>query len=241
MYNFNEAADREVIRPVATDYRDHVPQLIQDAARNFFSNLNDVVVLINDLLQFKLAQAAQDSSRIAYNTTFGIFGLIDFTAYMDDLPKHREDFGQTLGVWGIEPGPYLVLPLLGPSSVRDSVGLAGDIYANPLTHGILREDFQRWGAVSWAYLSLRADLLGTTRVVEQAAIDPYVFTREGYFQFRRNLVHDGNPPPDEFELDELNLDSDLEADLQLELENEAGKTEKPATIPPPPPAKPAVP
>jgi phospholipid-binding lipoprotein MlaA len=231
MYDFNTAADKAVIRPVAIGYRNYTPGVFQDAVRNFFSNLNDVVVFVNDLLQFKVVQAMQDSSRIAYNTTFGLFGLINFTAYMDDLPKHNEDFGQTLGVWGFDPGPYLVIPLLGPSSTRGAVGLAGDLYVNPLTHGILQDDYQQWGAVALAYISLRADALGTTNVLEQAAIDPYVFTRDAYFQYRRNLVYDGNPPPEDNEFNELNLDSDQDAELQQQLKLEDERSKKKTAIP----------
>jgi len=239
MYDFNTAADKAVIRPVAVGYRDYTPDLFQDAVRNFFSNLNDFVVFVNDLLQFKLIQAMQDSSRIAYNTTFGVFGLINFTAYMDDLPKHNEDFGQTLGVWGFEPGPYLVIPLLGPSSTRGAAGLVGDLYINPLTHGILQDDYQQWGAVALAFISLRADLLGATDVVDQAAIDPYVFTRDAYFQYRRNLVYDGNPPPDENEFNEFNLDSEQDADLQLQLKLEDERAQKKQAAPAAPePVKP---
>lgn len=231
MYKFNDVADRAVIRPVATVYRDYLPDLIQDGIRNFFSNLNDIVVMVNSLLQFKVEQAVVTSYRIVFNTTWGLLGFVEITSIMD-LPKQNEDFGQTLAVWGFYDGPYLVIPLLGPSTVRDTVGLAGDIYVNPLTHGILQEDFQQWGAVVVAYISLRADLLGTTRVVDQAAIDPYIFSRDAFFQYRRNLIYDGNPPPPDDQDFSLDSDSDLEMDLQLQLELEKNQLKKEQANPP---------
>ncbi len=219
VYAFNDAADREVFRPIATDYRDHVPRPVRTGISNFFGNLQDVIVLVNDLLQLKIEQGMSDFGRIVYNTTFGLLGIIDVATPMG-LPKHDEDFGQTLGYWGVPAGPYLVLPFLGPSSARDTVGLVGDIYVHPMFQGLITDEAVSWGAVGLRYIDLRAQLLGATRVVDEAALDPYAFVRDAYLQRRRNLVYDGNPPPDpryDFIPDD-STDADLELELQLELD-----------------------
>ena len=219
VYAFNDAADREVFRPIATDYRDHVPRPVRTGISNFFGNLQDVIVLVNDLLQLKIEQGMSDFGRIVYNTTFGLLGIIDVATPMG-LPKHDEDFGQTLGYWGVPAGPYLMLPFLGPSSARDTVGLVGDIYVHPMFQGLITDEAVSWGAVGLRYIDLRAQLLGATRVVDEAALDPYAFVRDAYLQRRRNLVYDGNPPPDpryDFIPDD-STDADLELELQLELD-----------------------
>ena len=229
VYAFNDAADREVFKPVATDYREHVPQPVQTGVANFFGNLRDVIVLVNDLLQFKFEQGMSDFGRIVYNTSFGLLGILDVATPMG-LPKHNEDFGQTLGYWGVPDGPYLVLPFIGPSTARDSVGLVGDIYAHPMFQGLITDEAVSWGAVALRYIDLRARLLGATRVVEEAAIDPYAFVRDAYLQRRRNLVYDGNPPPDpryDFIPDDSS-DADLELELQLDLEKPESKPKSPS-------------
>lgn len=215
IYRFNDAADRYVIKPVATDYREHVPRPVQTGIANFFGNLQDVIVLVNDLLQLKVEQGMSDFGRIVYNTTFGLFGLVDVASYLG-LPKHDEDFGQTLGYWGVPPGPYLVLPFLGPSNIRDSVGLVGDIYVHPMFQGLITDESVSLGAVALRYIDLRAQLLGASRVVDEAALDPYAFIRDAYLQRRRNLVYDGNPPPEP--RDDFIPDDNADADLELELE-----------------------
>ena len=125
VYQFNDTADKAVIKPVATAYHAVVPKPVRTGVSNFFSNLNDVVVVFNDVLQFKLKQAVSDSARVIFNSTFGILGLIDIASDAG-IPKHNEDFGQTLGYWGFNSGPFLMLPLFGPSSFRDGIGLAVD-------------------------------------------------------------------------------------------------------------------
>jgi phospholipid-binding lipoprotein MlaA len=226
MYAFNDSVDKAVVRPVAQTYKDYTPRLLQTGISNFFDNLDDLTVLVNDLLQFKLKQAVSDFGRILWNSTVGIFGLIDVASHMD-LPKHDEDFGQTLAVWGIPDGPYIVLPLLGPSNARDTVGWVGDIYVDPLF--TLEEDGSiYWGLIALRFIDTRADLLSASRVLEQAAIDPYIFMRDAYLQHRRNLIYDGNPPQEESMQFDPDIDADLE--LQLELERQDQKT-KPATQP----------
>ncbi len=226
MYAFNDSVDKAVIRPVAQTYKDYTPQLLQTGISNFFDNIGDLNVLVNDLLQFKLEQAVSDFGRILWNSTVGIFGLIDVASHMG-LPKHDEDFGQTFAVWGVPDGPYIVLPLLGPSTARDTVGWVGDIYVDPLF--TLQEDGTiYWGAIALRFIDTRADLLSASRVLEQAAIDPYIFMRDAYLQHRRNLIYDGNPPQDETLQFDPNADADLE--LRLELERQDQKT-NPVTQP----------
>jgi len=213
IYSFNTTVDDAAIRPVAQAYTDYTPNFIQTGVSNFFSNLADVVVLINDLLQFKIEQAGSDFYRIAVNSSLGVFGLFDPATHVG-LPKHKEDFGQTLATWGVPNGPYFVIPFIGPSTVRDTVGLGVDIYTHPLFYAP-QDTTVAWGLVGVAYINKRAELLGASRVLDQAALDPYVFMREAYFQHRRNLIYDGNPPMDEDVLQDSDLD---DADLELELE-----------------------
>jgi phospholipid-binding lipoprotein MlaA len=194
VYRFNDAVDRNLMKPVAEVYEDLVPGFVSTGVSNFFSNIGDVLVLVNDVLQAKPRQAGADFSRIVWNTTVGLFGLVDVATPLG-LPKHNEDFGQTLGHWGVAPGPYLVLPLLGPSNVRDGSGTVFAWYVDPKA-AIAADNATYWGAVSVNAVDTRAELLGASRLLEQAALDPYVFTREAYLQHRRNLVYDGAPPPE---------------------------------------------
>lgn len=194
IYKFNDAVDRAVMKPVATGYKEALPQPVRTGVGNFFSNLDDVIVLLNDLLQFKLGQAASDFSRLVWNTSVGILGLIDVATPMD-LPKHNEDFGQTLGYWGVGNGPYLVLPLLGPSNLRDSVGLVVDYKVDPVYQQNDMAD--RNTAVVLRAIHKRSVLLGAEEVVEQASLDPYTFVRDAYLERRRNLIYDGHPPKSE--------------------------------------------
>ncbi|MDD5328849.1 MAG: VacJ family lipoprotein [Sulfuricella sp.] len=194
IYKFNDTIDKAVIKPVATGYKEVMPGPARTAVGNFFSNLDDVLVLLNDLLQFKLDQAASDFSRLTWNTTAGIGGLIDIGSSFD-LPKHNEDFGQTLGYWGVESGPYLVLPFFGPSTFRDAVGRAVDGYYDPLwRHKPVDE---RNTAIAVETVDTRSRLLDSEKVLEEAALDRYIFLRDAYLQHRRALVYDGKPPPED--------------------------------------------
>ncbi len=228
IYKFNTTVDKAAIRPVAQAYTDYTPNFIQSGVSHFFSNLSDVIVLFNDLLQFKVEQAGSDFYRIAVNSTLGVFGLFDPATYVG-LSKHQEDFGQTLAVWGVPAGPYLVLPFLGPSTIRGTGGLIVDIYNHPLSHSLVQDNSVTWGLAGLAFISKRAELLGASRVLDQAALDPYIFMREAYLQHRRSLIYDGNPPPlpEENEPDNSNDD----ADLELELELEKGTPKTPKTTP----------
>jgi len=202
VYQFNRDFDRVYTKPIAKAYKKVMPAPISRGITNFFSNIYDVTVLVNDILQLKFGQAAQDSMRIFFNSTVGLAGFIDVATYME-LPRHNEDFGQTLGYWGVPPGPYFVLPFLGPSTIRDSAGLAVDFsYFNPLFN---LDVATRNSLLVVDYIDIRANLLSAERLLKAAALDPYVFTREAYLQRRRNLVYDGNPPQTDME----NEDSDV--------------------------------
>lgn len=198
IYRFNDIVDKAVIKPVAKAYRGVMPEPAKNMVNNFFSNLDDVVVTINDLLQLKFAQAASDGTRFVFNSTFGIFGLFNFA---DRLEKHNEDFGQTLGYWGIASGPYIYLPLLGPSTLRDGVGLYADSQAS-LVNGIDNIP-TRNQVYATKIVSVRAGLLDQEGVLEEAsAIDRYSFIRDAWLQRRQNLVYDGDPPHEKISDDE---------------------------------------
>lgn len=212
IYSFNDTFDKAIARPVAEAYQFVLPDFIETGISNFFSNIGDVVVIVNDLLQFKFQQAGQDFSRLVFNTTFGLLGFIDVASEMD-LPKHDEDFGQTLATWGVGDGAYLVLPFLGPSTVRDTAGLGVDLfYLDPVI--FTEDDEVRWGMIALRAVDKRADLLEATRIMEKSGIDPYVFMRNAYFQVRENQIYDGNPPSS------INLKGPTQEDLQLEEELE---------------------
>ncbi|MBI2508785.1 MAG: VacJ family lipoprotein [Betaproteobacteria bacterium] len=198
IHHFNDGVDHLFIKPVAEVYRGVLPQFARTGISNFFANIGDVIVALNNLLQGKLLQAASDVGRIAVNTTAGLLGVLDVATEIG-LEKHNEDFGQTLGYWSIGNGPYLVLPILGPSTLRDAVGLAADYAANPLTY--VDPNRARNALYGLFFVSRRAELLETSRILETAALDPYEFLRDAYLQRRRNLVHDGSPPPDDDDIE----------------------------------------
>ena len=196
MYRFNDTVDKAVLKPLAKGYNTVVPPPGRMMLSNFFSNLGDVVVAVNDLLQFKLVQAAADTGRIVVNTTIGMFGLVDVATPIG-LEKHDEDFGQTLGKWGLGSGPYLVLPLLGPSSVRDGTGLYADTRVGMMRR-INKVDVRNQ-AIAVNMLGRRAALLDQETILDEAAVDRYAFIRDAYLQHRESLVYDGNPPRRKYE------------------------------------------
>lgn len=197
VYKFNDTLDRAVVKPVARGYVAAVPDPARTMVSNFFSNLDDVVVTANDLLQLKFRQAASDGCRVIFNSTFGLFGLIDI-AYR--LPKHNEDFGQTLGYWGIPSGPYLVLPVLGPSSIRDGTGLYADSFVSVISN--TKHVPTRNSAWAMKGLNTRANLLEQEKVLDDAIIDRYSFLRDAYLMRRQSLVYDGSPPRQKYDDDE---------------------------------------
>ena len=207
VYRFNDTLDKAVTKPIAQGYRAILPKPVRTGVSNFFSNIDDVLVTANNLLQFKFHDAASDFARLLANTTFGIGGLFDVASSFG-LEKHNEDFGQTLGYWGIGDGPFLMLPLLGPSNARDTIGSAVQIYADPLRH--LDNVRVRNSLAGLRFVNARANLLDAERVLDEAALDPYTFLRDAYIQQRRSLVYDGNPPRENFsEFDDPDAGKDV--------------------------------
>ncbi len=192
VYRFNDHLDRAVLKPLAKGYRAVTPASVDRGVTNFFSNLQDVDSALNNALQLKMERAGSDVGRVLVNTTVGVLGLVDVATNLD-MPKYGEDFGQTFGVWGMPPGPYIVLPVLGPSSTRDAVGLVGDWSADPVFYVTPWE--AQTGLRVIRAVDQRADLLTASKLIEES-LDPYAFTKDSYLQKRRNDVYDGNPPPE---------------------------------------------
>ena len=197
VYKFNDVADKAVIKPVATAYKYITPSPIRTGVNNFFSNINTFVSTINNLLQFKFSNAFSEAGRFVMNTTFGIGGLID-VASMDKVPKYKEDFGQTLGYWGVGNGAYLVLPILGPSTVRDTTGLVVDTMAfDPISY--LHDSDEVAASTILRVVQVidkRAELLPASDLLDSASLDPYAFMRDAYLQRRASQVQDGLVPTD---------------------------------------------
>lgn len=191
VFKVNDTIDQTIAVPIAKGYQKITPHPLRTAISNFFSNLGDLNNFANELLQLKITDATQDLMRFAMNTTFGIGGLIDF-ATPARLPKHHQDFGLTLGRWGIPSGPYLVLPIFGPSSFRDGVGLAVDTRFSPLIY--VPTDAKK-PLYALQFVSARSDMLGATNILEQAALDKYSFVRDAYTQQRRAALSAGSSTP----------------------------------------------
>jgi phospholipid-binding lipoprotein MlaA len=192
VFEFNDEFDKALMRPVISAYTTFIPPGFRAGISNFFSNVGDVWVGVNNILQGKPDQGLSDFGRVLLNTTMGVGGLFD-VATSAGLKHHNEDFGQTLGRWGVEPGPYLVLPVIGPRDVRDAFGFVVDIYGNPI--GYMHD--VRWRNSLWgaSFIDARANLNDALNILDTAALDRYTFVRESYLQRRRNLVYDGDPPP----------------------------------------------
>jgi phospholipid-binding lipoprotein MlaA len=192
VFAFNEGLDKAVIKPVAQGYEAAVPLPARTWVSNFFANVSDLFVAVNNLLQGKPGEAGSDIGRLAVNSTIGILGFFDVASELG-LEKHEEDFGQTLGRWGVGDGPYVVLPFFGPRTLRDTAGLVVDGYADPVYYAI--EDVPTRNILyATRIISTRAQLLPADKVIEEAALDKYTYIRDAYLQRRRNLIHDGNPP-----------------------------------------------
>jgi len=198
MFEFNDTVDRNLLKPVAEGYVKVTPGFFRQGVSNFFSNLDDVVVIVNDLLQLKIVQAVSDLSRFVVNSSVGLFGVLDVASPIG-LSKHNEDFGQTLGYWGVGSGPYLVLPFFGPSSPRDGLGLYVEATEFDLVDRHVDDNRDRNLLQATKIINTRARLLSAGRLLDAAALDPYTFMRDAYQQRRLNLVYDGNPPPEEFD------------------------------------------
>ena len=185
----NQVFDQVLLKPVARGYSNYAPNFIQNAVGNFFGNLADVWTAVNNFLQGKPREGIQDTGRVAVNTVFGVAGLADVATKLG-FPKHQEDFGQTLGVWGVKPGPYVMLPLFGPSTMRDAVAKPLDLYADPLNLST-RADVE-YSLRAMRLVDDRARLLPTTDMIEKVALDPYQFVRDAHFQRREAKVNDDN-------------------------------------------------
>ncbi|MGZ4960491.1 MAG: MlaA family lipoprotein [Methylomonas sp.] len=199
MYGFNIKVDKYVLKPVANGYKWITPEFMQTGVTNFFTNLKGINVVLNDVFQGKFNQGARDAGRFATNSTIGVLGLFDVASEFG-LENNVEDFGQTLAVWGVDQGPYLVLPFLGPTTLRDGSAVVVDKAANPGTYvpgsGIVEG------------INDRANAEGALNFIDEAALDPYVFTRESFLQYRQNLVNDGK-------IDAANYELDVDAEVDV--------------------------
>jgi phospholipid-binding lipoprotein MlaA len=191
MYAIHEPIDRNVVQPVARAYLDHVPRAIRQPITSFFNNIDDLYSGINGVLQGKTDKAAHDFGRVMVNSLFGLGGLIDFASEAG-IPRGEEDFGQTFGHWGIPPGPYIFVPLLGPTTVRDSTNFIIRGYTSPLDQlDSIAARNVLWGV---GIFDARVQALEAQTLVDRAALDPYTFIRRAYLQRREYLTYDGRPP-----------------------------------------------
>lgn len=191
VFRFNDAVDEAVLRPVATVYRNNLPLLVRTGVNNVFGNLGDVWNFANSVMQLRLRASAENFMRFNVNTIFGLGGLLDI-ATEAGIERHNEDFGQTLGRWGVPPGPYLVLPLLGPSTIRDAAVLPIDRYGDPLLY--VDSGVTRGSLAVLRVIDARSNFLRASQLLDDAALDKYSFSRDAHLQRRLNDVYDGNPP-----------------------------------------------
>ncbi|GAB4260806.1 MAG: VacJ family lipoprotein [Methylomicrobium sp.] len=220
MYAFNNTVDEYVAEPVTKAYQYVTPDFLQTGVNNFFVNLKTINTVINDVLQGKFRQGAEDSGRFFLNTTVGLGGLIDVATDVG-LKQNQEDFEQTFAVWGVPQGSYLVLPFIGPATTRGIPGAVLDAAANPATYAGMPAQFLQVLEV----VNTRANAEGALKFIDEAALDPYVFTRESYLQWRNSQINDGNVEVDT-DIDEM---LDLEEALLEDEENETSSTETEVT------------
>lgn len=192
MFSVNEGLDRAVAKPLAKTYDTVAPLPVKVGVSNFFGNAGDLWIGLNNGLQGKASDGASDIGRLLINSTIGIFGLFDVASELG-LEKHDEDFGQTLGRWGVADGAYLFFPVVGPRTVRDTGGFILDTFADPVGWGIDGIPVRNSARVL-RFVDIRASLLPSDKVVEEAALDKYSYIRDAYLQRRRNLIFDGRPP-----------------------------------------------
>jgi phospholipid-binding lipoprotein MlaA len=202
-FAFNDAFDKALYRPVAVGYSKITPTFMQKGVNNFFDNLYDIGTALNQFLQGKPKEGLSDTARFLFNSVFGIFGLWDVATPLG-LEKHDEDFGQTLGVWGVPPGPYLVIPLLGPSNMRD--GPAKIVDPQWYWGRYISPESAYWATWGLDKVRIRANLLPAESVIEQAALDRYTFIRDAWIQRRRSQVYDGHPPREKDDFDDEDKD-----------------------------------
>lgn len=191
VYSFNEGLDEAILKPVATVYRDVTPRLVRTGVGNFLGNLDDAWSFVNSVLQGKLRHSLDNFFRFGVNSTFGIFGIFDVAGEMR-IERHSEDFGQTMAVWGVGSGAYLVLPFFGPSTIRDAVALPVDAGGDLVSH--VNDIPARNSLRLLNVIDTRARLLGVSASLDEVALDKYSFTRDAFLQRRRNAVYDGDPP-----------------------------------------------
>lgn len=218
VFVFNDKVDTYVAKPISDAYIWITPQFVQTGISNFFSNLKDINVVLNDVMQGKLQQGLEDTGRFTVNSTIGLLGVFDVATEMG-LQKHEEDFDQTLAVWGVPEGPYLVLPLLGPTTSRGIPGSVFDTAANPTTYVGLPVQLV-------SMLNTRANAEGALKFIDEAALDPYVFTRESFLQYRRNLATDGKT---ELTDDTLDLEEEFYDDEEEESDVDSSQPLKEAS------------
>ena len=204
VFRFNTDFDNAFFKPIAKGYQAITPDPVERGVTNFFGNLSDVTSFVNNVLQFKMSRAGSDVGRLFINSTVGVLGFVDVATNVG-LPSYKEDFGQTLGYWGLDSGAFVMVPFLGPNSVRDIFGDVGDIFTDPLFNlepvFDLPRDHVYWGLIALRAVDRRASYLATSQILEDAAIDPYILLRDAYLQRRHYRVHDGNPPKIEGEED----------------------------------------
>lgn len=210
IYKFNDVTDKAVFKPVAKAYKAVAPTPVRKGFNNFFNNLGSITNILNNLLQFKFANAFSETGRFVINTTFGLAGFID-VAGMDNVPIHKEDFGQTLGHWGVGSGAYIVLPFVGPSTVRDTTGLVFDAATtDPISYTHNIGEIRLHNQLRTAqFIDKRTELLDASDLVDEASLDPYAFMRDAYLQRRASLIQDGIVPK------ELIKDEFFEEDSEL--------------------------
>lgn len=225
MFTFNDAVDKAALKPAATVYKSLLPSFVQTGIGNFFGNIGDVWTAVNNLLQGKVADGMSDIMRVAVNTTFGLGGVLDIGSEAG-MTKHREDFGQTLGRWGVASGPYVVLPLLGSSTVRDTAALPLDYYGDLWTYKYP----VRWRMVGSLVrvIDQRAVVLDASKLIEEAALDRYEFVRDAYLQRREGKIYDGEdhkskrkPKEDSSSLNEVAPDQESRPAVAAELDRQA--------------------
>ena len=187
VYSFNQGIDKILFNPLGKLYRAITPEFVDKGITNFFSNLNEISVIANDILQFKVKQAFSDAARFVFNSTLGLLGFFDVSSTMG-LDKHDEDFGQTLGVWGVGSGPFLMAPFFGPTTLRDATGFIVDQgILNPVFY--LDNDELRAGLLTINYIDFKSDLLITDKLIEDAALDEYEFIKNAYFNKRESQIN----------------------------------------------------
>ena len=213
IYKFNETLDQIIVRPAAKAYTSFVPSLVRTGVRNVFTNLGVINTTFNDLLQLKIRNVPVGIARFTSNLILGVGGMFDVATEMG-IPYYQEDFGQTLGYWGFDSGPYIVLPLLGPSSVRDSLSKPVDFYLDPASH--VSDDPTRWGITGLRIVDTRSKYLNSESMLSNSALDEYSFVRDSWLQRREHQIRDGAPKKVNQSKYRSKSFRELEAELELD-------------------------